>query len=56
MYNTSTGQKTKPMMIPVKIEDIVLSIELDIGVSVSIISEKTYKKWLSSKALEKTTV
>ena len=56
LYNTSTGQKPKPMMIPVKIEDITLSMELDTGASVSIISEKTYKKVLSSKALEKSTV
>ena len=56
LYNTSTGQKPKPMMIPVKIEDITLSMELDTGASVSIISEKTYKKWLSSKALQKSTV
>ena len=35
---------------------ITLSIELDIGASVSIISKKTYKKWLSSKTLEMSTV
>ena len=44
------------MIIPVKIKDIALSMELDTGASVSIISEKTCKKWLSSKALEKSTI
>ena len=53
LYNTSTSQKPKPMM---KTEDITLSMELDTGASVSIISEKTYKTLLSSKALEKSTV
>ena len=56
LYNISTGQKPKPMIIPVKIKDIALSMELDTGASVSIISEKTCKKWLSSKALEKSTI
>ena len=56
LYTVSTNKKPQPLMIPVKIEDINLSKKLDTGTSVSIISEKTYKKWWSSKPLAKSAV
>lgn len=56
LYSVSTNKKRQPLMIPVKIEDINLSMELDTSTSVSIISENTYKKWWSSKPLDKSAV
>ena len=57
LYNLSFKESNKPLELLVKIEGTPVTMELDTGAAVSVVSEDVYRKYWSSKAeLQSTSV
>ena len=51
-YKSNTDVHSQPIMIPMKLNDSKVHLELDTGASVSVISEQTWKNYLNSVPLQ----
>ena len=56
IYKLNTDVHSQPIMIPMKLDDSKVHLELDTGASVSAISELTWKNSLNSVPLQASSV
>ena len=56
VYYVNKFNSRDPVMVEIKVEGILMSFEIDTGSGLSIISEKTYRKFFSARKLEKSSI